>query len=144
MSHCRDRVEDLMVARLGSRSDSDQHVPDASFNAVMDGLRPVLGRVLREVHVPSFTNEDLLSFAAMKVHQMMRRGQLDADNYRGQAYRALRNLFADLVRRQDAAWRAGLESDPIDHTRGSYDWKRAPTVTVSYEAIAEFYASESG
>lgn len=130
-----------MLARLSKRSPDDLFVPDHVFEAYRRQILPVMQRVVREVHVPSFTKEDLDSFMLMKLHQMLRRNQLGDRNYMGQCYRAFRNLFADMIRRQDAAWRRGMEADPIDHTSGSYDVKRGGTVTLSYDTLVTFAVS---
>lgn len=93
-------------------------------------------RILEQVHIPSFTDEDLLSFMHLKVHQMLRRDQLDPwGSIHGVVYTSLRNLMRDVVRMQDRAWSRGMETDPIDHTLGSQDATRRPLVTISYSIL---------
>ncbi len=135
--HCRDHVEEMIVERLNRRFPDDEYVNEYEYIQLINRLDVVMWRVLDEVHIPSFTDEDLVSFMRMKAHQLLRRGSIDLE--RGKvstlAYTSFRNLCRDIIRMQDRAWRRGLTTDPLDHTPGSRDSSRAPFFTISYQLL---------
>lgn len=138
--HCRDHVEEMIVERLNRRFPDDEFVSDTEYQLLVQRLDVVFARILEEVHIPSFTNEDLLSFMCMKAHQLMRRDAFNAEKGKitTLAYTSFKNLCRDIIKMQNSAWRRNLETDPLDHTWGSQDWSRAPLNTISYEILVEY------
>lgn len=144
--HCRDHVEETIVDRLNRRFPDDVYVSDLDYHQVVKQLDGVFRGILNDIHIPSFTDEDLLSFMYMKTHQLLRRDSFS--NHRGKiaslAYTSFRNLFRDLIQMQDRAWKRDMRTDPIDHTKGSQDLGRSPYYTPSFQRIEEqmFFLSE--
>lgn len=137
MLHCRDHVEEMIVERLNRRFPDDEYVAEDEYHTLVTRLDIVMCRVLEEVHIPSFTDEDLISFMHMKAHQLLRRGSFNPERGKNTtlAYTAFKNLCRDIIKMQNSAWERDLQTDPIDHTLGSQDWARAPLNTISYQIL---------
>jgi len=116
MNHSREYIEETIVNRLQKVIEGDRHVSAYQFREVSNRLDVVIYRVLEEVTIPSFTEEDLTSFMLMKTHQMLRQDKIDLDrqNWQTLCYRAFKNLMVDIHRMQLSAHRRGLALDPLD------------------------------
>lgn len=104
MKGVRDHVEELIVARLSVTRPDD--LPDSivehDFRALAGVFEVVMDKTLRKTHIPSFTDEDLVSFMLLHAHLLLRRQAYDFNrNPYSFFHTAFTNLMRDIIRAQN-------------------------------------------
>lgn len=112
-------IEESMFRRLSDKSRDKMSVSPTEFNFLLDQMREMMSKMAKRVSVEGVSEEDMLSFYAMKTHQVLRRGGYDRTKPpRVLFYVAFSNLNRDVKRLEDVAKRKNLDEDAFDHSFG--------------------------
>lgn len=105
----RDEVEELMMRRLLDTSKSCYEVDERTFHHLLNNLMPKMELLASKWHIPGFTDEDLISFFTLRLHQWMTQHVYDDRKWtRGLFTVMFNNLANDLQRRVRA--RSGIDA----------------------------------
>jgi|GEM_PF-4604012 len=94
--YIREYIDEMFVNRLNKHKKDDVKVKDQEFEQFCCIIKPIMETLSKKATLPGFTEEDIMSFFFMKVHQIMRRGQLKPPYPVAYVVKSLKTLLMEI------------------------------------------------